>query len=243
MIRMENCSSGYPGGEPVLHQLTFQIAEGERVGLIGANGAGKSTIMKCLVGLMPITGSICIAEKEICRRELSWIRKQVGYVLQDSDHQMFMTTVKQDMIFGPMNYGMSRADAEQLAMQTIEELGVGYLWERQNHRLSGGEKRMAALATILTMRPRILLMDEPSLALDPGNRRQLIRVVNDLKQTKVIASHDLDFVWETCDRVLLISDGRLIADGTTEEILQNKELLEKNGLELPLCLAGVPARK
>lgn len=242
MIRLEDCSCGYRGGEPVLHRISFRIEEGERVGLIGANGAGKSTIMKCMVGLLPVTGLVCIAGREVCRKELDWVRKQVGYVLQDSDNQMFMATVKQDMIFGPMNYGMNGEEAEQLAKQTLKQLGMEYLWERQNHRLSGGEKRMAALATILTMHPRILLMDEPSLALDPGNRRRLIQVVNRLSQTKLIASHDLDLVWETCDRVLLIRDGRLIADGPTEAILRDRELLEGNGLELPLCLAGVPAR-
>lgn len=242
MIRIENCTCGYRGDEPVLHQISFRIAEGERVGLIGANGAGKSTIMKCIVGLLPAEGLVCIAGREVCRKELDWIRKQVGYVLQDSDNQMFMATVKQDMIFGPMNYGMSAEEAKQLAKSTLEELGMEYLWDRQNHKLSGGEKRMAALATILTMKPRILLMDEPSLALDPGNRRRLIQVVNRLPQTKLIASHDLDLVWETCDRVLLVNDGRLIADGPAEEILQDRELLENNRLELPLCLAGVPER-
>ena len=242
MIRVENCTCGYGGDDPVLHQLSFRIAEGERVGLIGANGAGKSTIMKCMVGLLSAEGTVCIAGREVCRKELPWIRRQIGYVLQDSDNQMFMATVKQDMIFGPMNYGMSAAEAEKLAKQTLEQLGMEFLWDRQNHRLSGGEKRMAALATILTMNPRILLMDEPSLALDPGNRRRLIQVVNHLPQTKLIASHDLDLVWETCDRVLLIHDGRLAADGPTEAILQDRELLEENRLELPLCLAGVPSR-
>ena len=238
MIRVENCTCGYGGDAPVLHQLSFRIAEGERVGLIGANGAGKSTIMKCMVGLLSAEGTVCIAGREVCRKELPWIRRQIGYVLQDSDNQMFMATVKQDMIFGPMNYGMSAAEAEKLAKQTLEELGMEFLWDRQNHRLSGGEKRMAALATILTMNPRILLMDEPSLALDPGNRRRLIQVVNHLPQTKLIASHDLDMILDTCQRVILLSRGKIVADGPADHILRDQALLEANRMELPFCLQG-----
>jgi len=153
---------------------------------------------------------------------------------------MFMPTVFEDMLFGPLNYGMPRPEAEALVDQTLAELNLTHLKNRRNHKLSGGEKRMAAVAAILAMKPDMLLMDEPSTALDPRNRRTLIRVLRARPETKLIASHDLDLVLETCRRVLLIADGTLAADGPARELLRDKALLEANGLELPLCLAGVP---
>ena len=218
------------GDTPVLRELSFQVRSGEQVGLIGANGAGKSTLMKAALGLLPYTGSITVDGIPVTRKTLPEVRRKLGYVLQDADNQMFMPTVLDDMVFGPMNYGLSRAAAEQRAEETLAELHMEYLRDRHNHKMSGGEKRMAAVATILAMQPQMLLMDEPSTALDPRQR----------PETKLIASHDLDLVLETCSRVLLLADGRLAADGAAGEILRDRALLEENGLELPLCLAGVP---
>lgn len=146
------------------------------------------------------------------------------------------------MIFGPINYGMSREEAKRLAEDTLRRLGLEYLKNRHNHKMSGGEKRMAAIATILAMQPKAMLMDEPSTALDPQNRRTLINTLNSLQVTKIIASHDLDLILDTCDRVLLLSDGKIAADGKADEILRDKALLESNHLELPLCLSGSHAR-
>lgn len=241
MIRFENVSFTYPGGSRGLEDLSFSVSEGEQVGLIGANGAGKSTLMKAALGLIKTSGKITVGGMEMNGQNLSAIRKTIGYVLQDSDNQMFMPTVLEDMIFGPMNYGASRAEAEAAAQKALETLGMEYLKDKHNHRMSGGEKRMAAIATILAMEPKVMLMDEPSAALDPRNRRALINSLNALPVTKVIASHDLDMILETCDRVILISQGRIAADGPAEEILRNRELLERNNLELPFCLAGIPA--
>ena len=144
------------------------------------------------------------------------------------------------MVFGPMNYGLSRAEAEKRADETLAALHMEYLKTRHNHKMSGGEKRMAAIATILAMQPKMLLMDEPSTALDPRNRRTLIGALRARPEGKLIASHDLDLILETCRRVLLISGGRLAADGPAQTILRDRTLLEENGLELPFCLAGVP---
>lgn len=165
------------GDTPVLRELSFQIRSGEQVGLIGANGAGKSTLMKAALGLLPYTGSITVDGIPVTRKTLPEVRRKLGYVLQDADNQMFMPTVLDDMVFGPMNYGLSRAAAEQRAEETLAELHMEYLRDRHNHKMSGGEKRMAAVATILAMQPQMLLMDEPSTALDPRNRRTLIRVL------------------------------------------------------------------
>lgn len=237
MIKFKNVSFSY-GEHTVLDNVSFEINEGEQVGLIGANGAGKSTIMKAALGLISCGGEITIDSMPMERENLPAIRKALGYVLQDSDNQMFMPTVLEDMIFGPINYGMSREEAEKTAEETLAQLGLEYLKNRHNHKMSGGEKRMAAIATILAMKPKAMLMDEPSTALDPQNRRTLIRALNALPITKIIASHDLDLILDTCDRVLLLSDGKIAADGSMNDILYDKELLENNHLELPLCLAG-----
>ena len=238
MIAFEHVSFSYDGGTPVVEDLTFSIQKGESVGLIGANGAGKSTIMKLLLGLLSGSGRIAVDGLPVTRQNLSAIRQKIGFVLQDSDNQMFMPTVYEDMIFGPRNYGLSKQEAEQRVDAVLGRLGLQELKHRYNHKISGGEKRMAAIATILAMEPEAIVMDEPSTALDPVNRRTVIRTINALPQTKLIASHDLDMILDTCSRVLLLSHGRLVADGDAEAILRDKDLLEANRMELPFCLQG-----
>lgn len=238
MLVFDHVSVFY-GGTQVLRGLSFSIRDGEQVGLLGANGAGKSTLMKAALGLVPYMGSITVDNLPVTRENLPAVRRKLGYVLQDADNQMF-TTVLDDMLFGPMNYGLSRAEAERQADETLASLHMEHLKLRHNHKMSGGEKRMAAIAVILAMKPDMLFMDEPSTALDPRNRRTLINVLRARPETKLIASHDLDLVLETCRRVLLIADGALAADGPAQELLRDKALLEATGLELPLCLAGVP---
>ena len=238
MICFENVTYAYPGEKPVLKDLSFTISKGERVGLIGANGAGKSTVMKAALGLVNCEGKISIDGMEMCRRNLSAIRKCVGYVLQDSDNQMFMPTVYEDMIFAPLNYGLSREEAERRVDTVLKELGLEDLKHRYNHKISGGEKRMAAIATILAMEPDIILMDEPTAALDPYNRRIVINTIHSLPQTKLITSHDLDMILDTCSRVILLSGGRIVADGPADTILRDKTLLEAHRMELPFCFSG-----
>ncbi len=238
MLEFRNVSFGYDRTSPVIRDLSFKINDGETVGLIGANGAGKSTVMKLILGLLSGEGEILLDGVEVKKETLSEIRKKIGFVLQDSDDQMFMPTVYEDMIFGPMNYGMSREEADRKADEVLEKLGITALKHRHNHRLSGGEKRMAAIATILAMEPEVILMDEPTAALDPYNRRIVINAVNGLTQTRIITSHDLDMIMDTCERVILLSSGRIAADGPAETILRDRALLEENRLELPLCLQG-----
>ena len=170
--------------------------------LFFADGAGKSTLMKAALGLITVSGTITIDGLEMNRGNLADIRRRLGYVLQDSDNQMFMPTVFEDMLFGPLNYGMPRPEAEALVDRTLAELNLTH----------------------------------------PKNRRTLIRTLNALPVTKIIATHDLDLVLETCDRVLLLHDGQIAADGPAWEILRDRALLERHSLELPFCLAGVPER-
>ena len=209
------------------------------MGLIGANGAGKSTVMKLLLGLLfPASGEILVDGTRVEKKSLPEIRRKLGFVLQNSDNQMFMPTVYEDMIFAPLNYGLSREEAEKKVDAALEKLGMRELKHRHNHRISGGEKRMAAIATILAMEPETVLMDEPSSALDPCNRRRVINIIRELKQTKLITSHDLDMILDTCQRVILLDRGQIAADGPAEQILRDRTLLEAHRMELPFCLAG-----
>ena len=237
MIDFQNVSFAYEKGDPVIDGISFTIPSGESVGLIGANGAGKSTVMKLLLGLLQGEGTIRVGGTPVIKENLAKIRAGLGFVMQNSDNQMFMPTVYEDMIFAPLNYGLSREETDLRVDRVLTQLGLEKLKHRHNHKLSGGEKRMAAIATILVMEPQVILMDEPSSALDPRNRRIVINLIRSLGQTKLIASHDLDMILDTCSRVILLSEGRIAADGPAEEILRNRELLEANRLELPLSLS------
>ena len=244
MIEFRHVSFAYETGNPVLQDVSFTIQEHESVGLIGANGAGKSTVMKLLLGLAgpgagaaagsQTQGRILVDGLEVTPRSLAQVRRKLGFVLQNSDNQMFMPTVLEDMLFGLLNYGMSRQEALQRVDSVLKELGQEKLRDLYNHKISGGEKRMAAVATVLAMDPEVLLMDEPTSALDPYNRRIIINTIRKLPCTKIITSHDLDMIYDTCSRVILLSNGAVAADGPAEEILRDKELLEANRMELPL---------
>ena len=238
MIELRGVRFAYEKGRDVLDDVSFDIARGESVGLIGANGAGKSTLMKALLGLVTVRGRVAVDGLEMNRGNLSGIRRRLGFVLQNSDNQMFMPTVYEDMMFAPLNYGLSREEAEARVDEALTRLGLEDLKHRHNHRLSGGEKRMAAIATILAMRPEAILMDEPTSALDPYNRRLVIRTIRALGQTRLIASHDLDMILDTCERVILLSGGCIAADGPAGVVLRDRALLEANRMELPFCLQG-----
>ena len=238
MIEFQNVSFSYEKDRPVLKDLSFRIETGEAVGLIGANGAGKSTVMKLLLGLISGEGRIVVDDIEVRKENLKEIRRKLGFVLQNSDNQMFMPTVYEDMMFAPLNYMMSREDAEKRVDEVLEQLGLTELKYRHNHKISGGEKRMAAIATVLAMDPEAVLMDEPTSALDPYNRRIVINTIRSLPQTKLITSHDLDMILDTCDRVILLSGGEIAANGPAQEILRDKALLEGHRMELPLCLSA-----
>lgn len=225
------------GEETVLQNISFSLAEGEALGLIGANGVGKSTLLKLLVGLeLEYRGEILVDSVPVSKKTLADVRKHIGYIFQDSDSQLFMRTVREDVAFAPRNYGMSVEEVERRTSDALKQTGIEHLADKPVYQLSGGEKKLASIATILSLTPGIILMDEPSAALDPKNRRHLIQIVNSLPQTKLIASHDLDFIWDTCSRVILMDKGEVAADGPSQEILRDEALLLAHGLELPLSL-------
>ena len=238
-IDVGNLSFGYETGKEILKDITFHASEEESIGLIGANGVGKSTLLKLLVGLnLGYTGTVRVEDIPVEKNTLAEIRSRIGYVFQDSDSQLFMNTAFEDIAFAPRNYGLSEAEVKKRVEQALHLTGIEYLKDRQIYKMSGGEKKLVSIATILSMTPDIILMDEPSIALDPKNRRNLIHILNSFDHLKIIASHDLDMILDTCERTILMADGKIVADGKTEEILTNKELLEEYSLELPFCLQG-----
>ncbi len=238
LLTVENLNFSYDLGHPVLEQINLTVTPGETIGLIGANGVGKSTLLRLLVGLeLNFTGTITLGDFAVNKKNLPQIRADIGYVFQDSDSQLFTTSVYEDVAFGPRSSGLDEAAVAQQVETALELVGISHLKDRPIHKLSGGEKKLASLATVLAMTPKLLLFDEPSVALDPKNRRNLIDILGKLPQTSIIATHDLDLVLDCCSRVLLMTEGRLVADGSPREILCDKELLETSGLELPLSLS------
>ena len=235
VLHIEDLSYAYEKNVPVLKGISMDANHGESIGLIGANGVGKSTFLKLLVGLnLGYTGTLSVAHHPMTKDNLNHIREHIGYVFQDSDNQLFMTTVEEDVAFGPRNYGLSREEVERRVQEALRLTHIEELRDKHIYKLSGGEKKLASIATILALEPDIVLMDEPSVALDPRNRRHLSNLLNEMDPMKLIASHDLDFILDTCERTILMWQGSIVADGPTKEILSNKELLESHGLELPL---------
>ena len=238
MIKITDLKVIYDNDFVSLDSISFNIDEGECVGLIGPNGAGKSTLFRSLTGLIDHEGTILVDGVEVTSKNLSEIRKKIGYVIQESDDQMFMPTVIEDMIFGPVNYGGNKDDVIKEADKILAKLKISHLKEKYNHKLSGGEKKMASIATILMMKPDIILFDEPTSSLDPSNRRLVMNTIKEVKGTKIITSHDLDLVYDICDKVILMNKGKVIKVGGKDEILRDKTLLESNDLELPLSFSS-----
>ena len=237
MLELKNVSFSYNQYRQVISDMNFKIEKDECVGIIGANGAGKSTILKLLVGLeLGFSGEIFVEDIKLEKKNLNQIRQKIGYVFQDSDSQLFMPTVYDDVSFAPRNYGYSKKDVEEKTLEALRKIGIENLKDRPIYSLSGGQKKLASIATVLSMDPDILIFDEPTIALDPKNRRRFIKILNELNTTKIVTSHDLDLIYDTCNRTILIDGGRIIADGDTKEILTNKQLLEDHNLELPLSM-------
>lgn len=236
-IDIDDVSFAYEKNNPVLRNISFHAAENDSIGLIGANGVGKSTLLKLLVGLnLNYSGSIRVEEIPVEKNMLNKIREKIGYVFQDSDSQLFMTTVFDDVAFAPRNYGLSEKEVIARTEKALEQVHISHLKDKGIYKLSGGEKKLVSIATILSMTPDIIIMDEPSVALDPRNRKNLIRILNEFDHLKIIASHDLDFIWDTCSRVILLSKDGIVYDGDPETILSDEKTLMENGLELPLSL-------
>lgn len=231
----------YPDGNPGIKDVSFRITHGESVAIVGANGAGKSTLLLHLNGyLIPTRGTLRIGDYPLSKKNLKAVRRTVGMVFQDPDDQLFMPTVFDDVAFGPLNLGLPPEEVEDVVTRALETVGVPHLKERPPYRLSGGEKRSVAIATVLSMSPDILVMDEPTSSLDPRARRRLIELLKTFKHTKVIATHDLDMAVDLCERTIVLYEGEVTADGPTLELLQDEALISRSGLEKPLKMQNCP---
>ena len=234
-LQVVNLTHRFADGRRALDDVSFRVSAGERVALVGSNGAGKTTLFLRLCGVLPgqlgqvVVQGLDAADAKV-RRKLPEV---IGVVFQNPDDQLFSATVLEDVAFGPLNLGQSPEDAVASARESLQLLGLIECEGRSPHRLSGGEKRRAALAGVLAMKPGILLLDEPSMFLDPRGRRELIRTILGLSTTLLLATHDLDMVLETCPRTIVLDGGRIAADGPTKELLANVELMEAHGLEVP----------
>jgi len=240
-LEVKDLHFDYPDGHKAINGISFCIQHGEGVGIVGANGAGKSTLLMLIMGILfPIKGQVLVGDVKVTKNTLPMIRQRLGMVFQDPDDQLFMTTVYDDVAFGPRNYKLEEKEVEEHVMRALELVGISHLRNRAPFKLSGGEKRAAAIATVLSMQPDVLIMDEPSSGLDPKSRRRVMNILKGFDHTKIITSHDLDMIFELCHRTIVIKDGEVIADGATMKILTDCKLMDLCGLEVPLALQNCP---
>ncbi len=241
IVEVKDLAFTYPDRTPALQGISFRIHHGESVAIVGANGAGKSTLLLHLNGyLTPTGGQVRIGDYPLTRETLREVRRTVGMVFQDPDDQLFMSTVFDDVAFGPLNLDLPVDEVTARVDKALATVGLSHLKERPPHRLSSGQKRRVAIASVLSMAPDILVMDEPSSGLDPRARRQLIELLRSFHHTKIIATHDLDMVVDLCERTIVMHEGRVKADGPTMAIFGDAELLESCCLEKPLRMQGCP---
>lgn len=235
-LTIQHLSHRYADGRIALEDVSFSVGAGESVALVGPNGAGKTTLFLRLCGVLsgkPGEASVCGLDPADATHRKK-LPETVGIVFQNPDDQLFSPTVLEDVCFGPLNLGLSVEEAKSRAGEALAAVGLSSeAGERVPFKLSGGDKRRAALAGVLAMRPSVLLLDEPSAFLDPRGRRDLIELIRRLSGTKLIATHDLDLVLDVCPRVLVLDSGKLAADGASAELLANPELMQKHGLEVP----------
>lgn len=239
IVRVQDMFFEYQDGYNAISNINLEIFEGEKIGLIGANGAGKSTLLKLLVGLyFAKNGSIEIDKTKVNKKNLKHIRKLIGFVFQDSNNQIFMNRVYDDVAFGLRNNNLSEKEIKEEVDKVLKENFIYDLKDKNTYKLSAGQRRSVGISGILVMKPKLIIMDEPTSDLDPKSRRRLINKVNELTETIIIATHDLDMILDCTDRVVILNEGKIVASGNTEEMLQNKELLESCDLELPLSQAN-----
>ena len=237
IIEARGLAYAYPDGTPALDDISFSIERGQCAGLVGPSGAGKSTLALCLTGLIfPQAGELRIETARISRKNAREARQKIGLIFQNPDDQLFMPTLFDDVAFGLLQHGFKGAEVEQRVKKALADRGIERLAPKFPGHLSGGQKRLAALAAVLVMAPEVLILDEPSSNLDPRSRRSLIQQLAALDNTRLILSHDLEMILDLAGRVLVMSEGRIIADGDPEKILGDHDLMQAHGLEVPHSL-------
>ena len=233
LLSVENLSFSYPDGHIALRGISLQVRRGEKVALVGPNGAGKSTLLLHLNGIFSGQGLIQVAGMAVDKTNLPRIRAKVGLVFQNPDDQLFSPTVFEDVAFGPLHMGLLEDEVRARVERALDQIGMRAYADRLSHHLSVGEKKRIAIATVLSMDPEILAFDEPSAGLDPRARRTLIHLLRDLPLSMIVSTHDMLMVRELFPRMVIMDEGRIVADGPTEELLEDTALLEAHGLEQP----------
>jgi len=235
VLDVRGLAYAYPDGHQALFGVDLHVRAGERVALLGPNGAGKTTLVLHLNGILQAgAGSVEVSGLPVAKPNLKEIRRRVGIVFQDPDDQLFMGSVRADVAFGPANLGISGAELEARVMTALEQVGMAEYADRPPHHLSFGQRRRVAVATVLAMQPEILVLDEPSSNLDPASRRELADILRSLDVTVLMVTHDLPYALELCPRSVVLSDGHVVADGPTYDMLTDAELMRAHRLELPV---------
>ena len=234
VLDVRDLAFAYPDGHQALFGVDLHVHRGERVALLGPNGAGKTTLVLHLNGILTAgRGTVEVSGLPVAKQHLREIRRRVGIVFQDPDDQLFLGTVRQDVAFGPANLGLSGAELDRRVMEALEKVGMTDFVDRPPHHLSYGQRRRVAVATVLAMEPEVLVLDEPSSNLDPASRRELADILRSLDVTVLMVTHDLPYALELCERSVVLSDGRVVADGRTYDVLTDRELMRRHRLELP----------
>jgi len=232
-IEVENLSFSYPDGHPALREVSLTIAPGEKAALVGPNGAGKSTLILHLNGILTGQGRVTVCGLEVGGKTLGRVRAAVGLVFQNPDDQLFSPTVYEDVAFGPLYQGLGPDEVAARVTSALAAVSMQSYARRVSHHLSAGEKKRIAIATVLSMHPEVLVLDEPTAGLDPRARRGLINLLRELPVTMLVASHDLRMVGELFPRMVVMDEGKIVADGPTAELMKDEKLLEAHGLERP----------
>jgi cobalt/nickel transport system ATP-binding protein len=234
VLDVEGLAFAYPDGHQALFGVDLHVHQGERVALLGPNGAGKTTLVLHLNGILVAgAGSVAVSGLPVTKSNIPEIRRRVGIVFQDPDDQLFMGTVRQDVAFGPANLGLRGAELDARVQRALEQVGMEEYADRPPHHLSFGQRRRVAVATVLAMEPEILVLDEPSSNLDPASRRELADILRSLDVTVLMVTHDLPYALELCPRSVVLSDGTVVADGATYDVLTDDALMKAHRLELP----------
>jgi len=241
-IEIKNLYFSYPDGTRALNKINLSIENGESVALLGPNGAGKSTLLLHLNAILQGQGEIRIFNLPIVSENIREIRRRVGVVFQDPDDQLFCPTVFDDVAFGPINMGLSREEVNKRVKKALGEVGMKGFEEKAAYHLSFGQKKRVATATVLSMEPDILVLDEPSSNLDPKGRRELLSILVSIPVTKIVVTHDLLFAMELCDRAIIMDDGKIVADGSIDDILADEDVLDAHGLEAPAGIEEIKQR-
>jgi cobalt/nickel transport system ATP-binding protein len=240
-IEITGLTYRYPDGTRALAGVDLAVAAGESVALLGPNGAGKSTLLLHLNGVLrPDTGTVAIHGVAISDETVRETRSRVGMVFQDPDDQLFMTTLADDVAFGPLNMGLSRGEVDRRVHEALHAVGLADEASRPAQHLSFGQRKRAAIATVLAMRPTVLVLDEPTSNLDPRARREMIGLLSSLAATKIVATHDMDLALRLCSRAVIMDEGAIVADGPAASIMSDAALVEAHGLERPVALGGAP---